>query len=195
MKKRICLLVLVAAAAASVRAQNVPIREAPVQWINVVNARPDVAGNGLWKPTSEHAWNAGASSSKTIAFGDGVVRFTAMGDWTFRAAGLGRCDRDQSLEDIEFGWFLTPEGWAYPVESGVIAIGPAVNYGWGTVFDVAIRNGVVEFGVDGRPLARAVRSPKYPLAFDAALYSPGAYVGDAWITGFLANAPVGACKE
>jgi hypothetical protein len=193
--KRVFLLTLALAGAVSAGAQNMPVRDMPVSWINIVNARPTVAGNGLWKNVAGDAWSSGASSSKMIAFGDGAVRFTAEGDWTFRAAGLGHCDRDQSLEDIEFGWFLTPEGWAYPVESGVIAIWPAVSYGWGTVFEVAIRNGVVEFGVDGRPLARAVRAPMYPLAFDAALYTSGSVVGDAWITGFLSKAPVGQCKE
>jgi hypothetical protein len=186
---KMCLLLAAIAAAAPAGAQILPpIRTERVVWTNVFGVVPTGAGNSLVK-VARPGWNAGATSNKVIAYGDGSVRFVATETNTFRVGGLGHVDKSQALEDVEFGWFLGADGWAYPVEGGVIAIWPGVQYKPGTVFEVAIRGGRVVFSATGAPSTYAVRPPRYPLGFDTSLHDTRATITDAWITGYLEDAP------
>jgi hypothetical protein len=182
------LSVVALAGATPAAAQSVPIRREPVVYTNVFGVV--TYGNSLRK-VAEKGWNAGASSNKLIAFGDGAVRFVARENDTYRIAGLGHVDKNQGLEDVEFGWFLAGDGWAYPVEHGIVTVWPGrpVAYKPGTVFEVAIRNGRVEYHATGAPTTYAIGRPMYPIGFDTSLYDTGATIADAWITGFLVDAP------
>jgi YD repeat-containing protein len=79
----------------------------PVTWTNAVGVT--VNGNSL--TTTGNGWNtAGASSSQTIASGDGYMEFTASETTTYRLIGLSNGDTNQNYDDIDYAVYLGPSG-------------------------------------------------------------------------------------
>jgi hypothetical protein len=59
-------------------------------------------------------------SSKAIASGDGWAESTVMSLSTYAVFGLSRGETDQSMEDIDYGFYTNPgAGELYVFENGV----------------------------------------------------------------------------
>ncbi len=147
-------------------------------WTNVVGVRP--GGHSLTKPGSD-AWDAGAVSVKSIAYGEGSVEFTATETNTYRMCGLGNGDSSQSYPDIEFAIYLRNDGLVQIYEQGA-PVGTYGSYQTGDRFRVSVANGVVKYWRNGALFATSTTTATYPLLADTALYSTGARLKDVVLT-------------
>jgi PKD repeat protein len=145
-----------------------------VAWTGVVNAT--ASGSTLTKAATGHSrWDAGASSTRSIATGEGYVEFTAAADARM-AAGLSNRDTNQSLADIDFAILLAPGDGVYVAEAGVVR-GPFGTYAASDRYRVEVAT------FDGAPqvcylrnnviFATATAAPTYPLLVDVAIETPG----------------------
>ncbi|HEY0324119.1 MAG TPA: hypothetical protein VGC66_24450 [Pyrinomonadaceae bacterium] len=154
-----------------------------VVWTNAVGL--SVNGNNLSK-TAGWGWgNAGASSTKAIATGDGYVEFTVNDTHSsISLFGLSRGDADQDYIGIDFAMHPAGSGTLYIYEGGVGrgSVGP---YAAGDKLRVAIEGGVVKYRRNGTLLYTSSVAPTYSLRADTAFYSPGATVSDVIISGQL----------
>lgn len=92
-----------------------------VTWTNVVGAT--ATGSSLTK-TAADAWgNVGASSTQSIASGNGYVEFTACETNKYRMLGLSHGDSNQDYSDIDFAIYLLNTGAVRIYESGSIRSG------------------------------------------------------------------------
>lgn len=158
-----------------------------VFWTNVVGV--SVSGNSLTKLSNYgYAWNAGASSTRAIASGDGYAEFTATEAVTYRMLGLSNGDTDQSFWDIDFAIFPIDTGDLYVYEFGQ-SRGWVGRYEAGDRLRVSVENGVVRYWRNGVLLYTSnvtVTSASYPLLVDTSFYTPWATVTNATISGELA---------
>jgi hypothetical protein len=153
-----------------------------VVWANTAGV--SVSGNNLTK-TAPTLWgNAGASSTRAIASGDGYVQFTATSITTFRMCGLSKDDSDWSYTDIDYALYVGSSGKVYIHEKGVLK-GAFGTYVAGDVFRVAVEGGVVKYRKNGILLYTSTVAPTYPLLVDAALHSSGATINNTVISGNL----------
>jgi YD repeat-containing protein len=153
-----------------------------VIWTNAVGV--SVSGNSLTK-TAAVAWgNAGASSTKSIAYGDGYVEFTASETNTYRMVGLSNADSNQNYTDITYAIYPTSSGTIYIDENGV-SRGMFGTYATGNKLRVAVEGGVVKYYKDSTLLYTSTLTPSYPLLVDTSLYNVGSTVTDAVISGML----------
>ncbi len=75
--------------------------EVSVSWANVVVV--STATNNLTRTASGDNWgSAGASSTQTLASGDGYVEFTATETSSYRMLGLSNRDANQGYGEIDF---------------------------------------------------------------------------------------------
>jgi hypothetical protein len=140
------------------------------------------SGNSLTKTASSVWGNAGASSTRAIASGDGYMEFTATNLGETRIAGLSHDDTDQSWQDIDFGIDATGEGSVYIVENGTVR-GPYGTYSAGNKFRVSVESGVVNYYKEGALFYTSTVTPVYPLLVDTALLNTGASINNAVISG------------
>jgi PKD repeat protein len=164
----------------------VVVHDAPplegVFWRNVTGA--STSGSDLGKTSGSAAWDAGGVSKRSIASGDAYLEFTATETNTRRLCGLAAVGADETPAAIAFGLQLGEDGLVSVYEGGT-KVGDAGAYQAGDRFRIAIEGGIVRYRRNGRLLRSSVVAPVYPLAADAALYSPGASITAA----LLANAP------
>jgi RHS repeat-associated protein len=141
-----------------------------VSWTNSTGV--SISGNSLTKTASTGWGNAGASSTQSIASGDGYVEVTASETTTARLFGFSHTDADQSWPSIDFGIDLDLSGSAYVFESGNNRgnFGP---YATGDKFQVAIVGGVVKYKKNGTVFYTSSVTPTYPLVVDTALHGNG----------------------
>ena len=140
-----------------------------VTWTNVVGAT--ASGNTLTK-TAATAWgNAGASSTRSIASGDGYVEFKVTAANT-GMVGLSHTDANQDYTSMEFALLPNSDGNLYVFESGVNH-GVVSTFTTADVFRVAIEGGVVKYRKNGTLLYTSAVTPTYPLLVDAGLYING----------------------
>jgi hypothetical protein len=153
-----------------------------VQWTNTVGVT--VSGNSLSKNLNTTAFDAGASSTKAIASGDGYVEFTVTETTTDRIAGLSRGDSNLSHADIDYGIYLSRFGEMFAMEGG--SGRPLGTYAPGDVMRIAVEDGgVVRYRKNGAHMANGLTAPTYPLLMDTALHHPGASITNAVISGNL----------
>jgi YD repeat-containing protein len=141
-----------------------------VTWTNTAGV--SVNGNSLTKTAATGWGNAGASSTQSIASGDGYVEVTATETNTARLFGFSHADTDQSWPSINFGIDLDVSGSAYVFEFGNNRgnFGP---YAPGDKFQVAIVGGVVKYKKNGTVFYTSNLTPTYPLVVDTALNENG----------------------
>jgi hypothetical protein len=157
----------------------------PVVWTNLVGV--SASGNNLTK-TAASAWsNAGASSTKAIAFGDGYVEFTATEINTSRMCGLSKGDSDQRWQDIDYALYVAIDDTIEIFEGGVYR-GDFGTYTAGDRFRVAVEGGVVKYRRNGGLLYTSTVAPAYPLLVDTALHTNGATLTNVVIYGTLQDA-------
>ncbi len=153
-----------------------------VTWTNLVAA--SAAGNDLTKTGSNTRWDAGASSTRAIASGNGYAEFTATQANVSWMAGLNDVDGDTDWHEIDYAVYFCQNGWIYAYDdTGKYWLSP---YSAGTVVRVEIQGADVIYRVDGIVRAQHPHGGlTYPLLLDASLYSPGAVVADAALSGSL----------
>ncbi|HKO98273.1 MAG TPA: RHS repeat-associated core domain-containing protein, partial [Pyrinomonadaceae bacterium] len=147
-------------------------------WTNAVGV--SVSGNNLTKTAADGWNNSGASSTQTIASGDGYVEFTASETTTARMCGLAHSDLDQNY-GIDFALGVWPGGTLYRFEFGVYSV--IGTYATGDVLRVAVEGGVVKYRKNGTLLYTSTVTPTYPLLADTSLYSNGATLNNVVING------------
>jgi len=157
----------------------------PVTWTNTVGVA--ATGNSL-SDTSTVGWIAGASSTKGIASGDGFAAFTATETSTHRMFGLSHVDADANYTSIDFALYLTDASTLSIYEKGVYRGGFGA-YGAGDRLEVVIRSGMVQYQRNGNLLYTSTQVPVYPLVVDTSLYSPGATISQATLSGQLLTVP------
>lgn len=135
-----------------------------------------IAGGSLTK-TGTVGWNAGAASTAALAAGDGYLEFTAEETNTTRACGLADQDSSYDPAEIDFAIQLQSTGEIRVHESGTLR-GTFGTYAVGDRFRVEVRQGAVVYRKNGVVFYSSGVAPAYPLAVDAALYSPGATLGE-----------------
>jgi hypothetical protein len=156
-----------------------------VVWTSAVGVT--VSANSLTK-TASTAWgNAGAVSTTQIASGDGFVELTASETTTYRMLGLSNGNTNASYEDIDFALYQSL-GQLKVYESGTLK-GSFGTYVAGNTLRVAVVGGVVKYSKNGVVFYTSTKTPTYPLLVDAALYTQGATLNNAVISGASAPPP------
>jgi YD repeat-containing protein len=149
-----------------------------VVWTNVAGVT--AAGNNLSKGGAD-AWNAGASSTRVLAGGDGYAEFTVSETNTYRMFGLSRGDSNQDYPDIDFALFPAADGWLYVYEAGVYKA-TLSTYAAFDRLRVSVEGGQVRYRRNGALLYTSGVAPQYPLLVDTSVYSTGATVYNAVIS-------------
>jgi len=158
-----------------------------VVWTNAIGL--SVSGTTLTKTVPAGWGNAGASSTKAIASGNGYVDFTVTEAVSARMVGLSHFDVDQSYPSIDFALYAT-NNLLQVYENGVLR-GSFGAYAAGDRLRVAVQAGVVCYLRNGTTFYTSTQTPIYPLLVDAAIYSPTASVNDVNISGLLTDsAPI-----
>jgi alpha-tubulin suppressor-like RCC1 family protein len=161
-----------------------------VLWTNNVGVA--ITGTALTK-TAPTGWgNAGASSTRGIASGDGYAEFTVPVDPGYSMFGLGFDDTSQGYDDIDFAFYTYPvTGQLMAYEKGVHrgSFGP---YASGDVLRISTESGTVRYWRNGALLYTSGATPAYPLAVDTALHSVGGTVEEAVLSGTLVDVGLGA---
>jgi hypothetical protein len=155
-------------------------------WARMAGA--SAAGSTLTK-TGGNGWNAGGSTSRALASGDGSVEFSVPATDQGAALGLSRGDSNTELADIDFA--IVPYlGEIYVLERGVAppeaSFGP---YAAGDRFAIVVSGGVVSYQHNGVTFFTSSYAPQYPLLADAALYTPGATLADVVFAGPVGPTP------
>jgi len=153
-----------------------------VVWTEALGVQ--VSGNNLTKTAAEGWGNAGASSTKGFASGDGYIECTATETNKDRMCGLSNGDTNKEYDDIDYAIDLTVGGLAWVFESGV-GRGVYTTYQAGDVFRIAVEGGVVKYRKNGTLFYTSSVAPVYPLLLDTSLHSNGATITNAVISGNL----------
>jgi len=157
-----------------------------VNWTNVSG----VAVNGSTLAATYGYWAAGASSTQTIASGDGYVETTIGETNTYRMIGLANGDSNQSYVDIDFAWYAVADGNLQIYESGAY-VGSFGPYAIGDGLRVAVEGGQVKYRKNGQLLYTSTHAPTYPLVVDTSFYNPGSTLNNVVIGNGGVTAPSG----
>jgi hypothetical protein len=154
-----------------------------VVWTSAVGV--NVSGNNLTK-TATRAWgNAGAVSTRAIAFGDGYVEVVASETTSNRMFGLSNGDANQSYIDVDFGAILANDTTLLVYEGGIARGGAWGNYKSGDVVRVAVVSGVVRYSKNGVVFYTSTVKPTYPLLVDTSLLDQNSTIQSVVISGSL----------
>jgi hypothetical protein len=168
-----------------------PPGQESVIWTNMVGVNASPTINGLTK-ISGAGWDAGATSTRAIASGDGYVEFTADA-LAARMCGLSNGDSNQSYADIDFAVHPNAGGMIDIWEKGNFVSGGIYSYQAGDHFRVAVESGVVKYYLlhNGvlTPVYTSTQAPAYPLQVDTSLYGSGATISNVILSGNIQNLP------
>jgi uncharacterized repeat protein (TIGR01451 family) len=156
----------------------------PVSWVNVVGASP---GSGSLTKTAAAAWgNSGASSGRAIS-ANGQLEFVLPAAAGYVMLGLSNGDSDQGYADIDFALYTYPSTGQLLVYEKGTQRGSFGTYAAGDTLRVAVASGVVRYYRNGALLYTSAQVPTLPLRVDASLYSTGATVSTAVLSGTLVD--------
>ncbi len=156
----------------------------PVVWTN--DAGVSIAGNSITKTETTGWGNAGAASTRGLN-GDGYAEFTVPTDPGYAMFGLSSGDTDQSYADIDFAFYTyPPTGRLMIFESGA-SRGTYGDYAAGDTLSIGLEAGIVKYYRNGFLLYTSSQSPALPLIVDTSLYSSGATVQNAALSGTLVS--------
>lgn len=159
----------------------------PLVWTSASGV--SVSENSLTK-TAADGWNAGASSTRALASGDGFVEVTAIETNTRRSVGLKSSGAASSYADIDYAIDLGATGQLEVFELGV-SRGQVGTYVYGDRLRVEIQDGVVRYVKNGSLLYASTVAPTYPLHAEAQLYTSGATVRHLEMGDVVWISPVG----
>ncbi len=151
-----------------------------VTWTNAVGVT--VNGNSLTKNGTGDIWNAGASSTQSIASGDGYVEFTATELSAYRMIALSNGDSNQSYQELDFAFYLGMNGYLFIYENGANVNWPGF-YATGDVLRISIESGVVKYKKNGVVVYTSSATPTYPLLVDTSFYTAASSVSNVVISG------------
>ncbi|HEY5839427.1 MAG TPA: MBG domain-containing protein [Pyrinomonadaceae bacterium] len=160
-------------------------------WTNSVGVA--VNGNNLTKTAAEGWGNAGASSTQSIASGDGYVETTMSETNMYRMIGLSNGDSHQNYNDIDFAFYPAIGATLYIYEGGT-SRGTFGTYASGDVLRIAVEGGVVKYRKNGVLLHTSAVAPSYPLLVDTAFYSPNSTINNVIISGNLSGGGGGSAQ-
>lgn len=152
----------------------------PVTWTNPVGVT--VNGNSLTKNATGDIWNAGASSTQSIASGDGYVEFTATEVSAYRMIALSNGDANQSYQELDFAFYLGMNGYLYIYENGANVNWPGF-YATGDTLRISVESGVVKYRKNGVVVYTSSATPIYPLLVDTSFYTAASTVSNVVISG------------
>jgi RHS repeat-associated protein len=164
---------------------GVPGNTQNVSWTNATGV--SVSGNNLTKAQVDTWGNSGASSTQSIASGDGYVELTATEINTWRMIGLSHGDANQDYTDIDFAAYLAVSGNNLCIYEAGVNRGCPSTYNTGDTIRVAVESGVVKYKKNGAVVYTSTVAPSYPLLVDTALYSNGATLNNVVISGNLSG--------
>jgi hypothetical protein len=150
-----------------------------VTWTSAVGVT--VTSASLSKPGAA-AWDAGAVSTRALAFGEGWAEFTVSEANTSRMFGLSNGNTGEQYADIDFAFYPYFNGELRIYEQGVY-IGTFGTYAVGDRLRVAVEGTSVRYRRNGALLYTSSAAPVYPLLIDTALYSTGATITNATLSG------------
>jgi hypothetical protein len=156
-----------------------------VSWKNVTNS--SASGNSLTKTAGTTGWDAGASSTRAIASGDGYVEFSVNLTSDHKMAGLSNGDTNTAISDIDFAIYPNDAGQIYIYESGTQIGNSYGSYTTGDHFRVAVSGDKVQYLKNGQLLYEHQATFTYPLLVDTSLYTTGSQISNAVISGNLMN--------
>ena len=164
----------------SLKTPGATIRDAVIEdalfWDGAVNTGAD--GNDLTKTAGGRAWNAGASSARSL-HADGEARFTTGENTTAKMVGLSSGSAGQSYEEIDFAMFLRADGTIAVRENGILRGQDLATYQAGDDLRIAVSAGVVTYSVNGEVFYTSSGTPSFPLLLDTSLRTVGATIQDA----------------
>ena len=102
--------------------------------------------------------------------------------------GLGNGDSSANFADIEFSLYLVANGSIQIYEAGV-SRGSFGTYATGDRVQVAVEGGAVKYKKNGATFYTSTLTPTYPLLVDSSLYTQGATLRSAQISGNWTAAP------
>jgi hypothetical protein len=168
-----------------------PPGQESVIWTNMIGVTGPATNSTLTKSGAE-GWNAGATSTRAIASGDGYVDFTAD-SYTARMCGLSNGDSNQSFTDIDFAIHPNPGHMIDIWEKGTFVSGGVVFYQPGDHFRVAVESNVVNYykisGGATTLIYTSTQVPSYPLQVDTSLYYNNATISNVILSGNIQNLP------
>jgi RHS repeat-associated protein len=151
-------------------------------WTNLIGV--SASGNNLTKTASNGWGNAGASTVRAIAAGDGYAEFDPS-SLDYGMYGLSNGDSNQSLGDIDFAIYTErAEGRVYVYEQGTNK-GQVGTWTTGDKFRVAVESGAVKYYRNSTLLYTSWPTLTYPLLVDTSLYSGGNTLSNVVISGSL----------
>jgi len=172
-----------------------PVVVENVLWANhTCTYAAGASGNSLQKQSCGFEWNAGASSTRAIASGNGYVQFRAGADGGNKITmiGLSNGDTDATHQDIDFA--LHETGGVNNNGTQNVAVYEAGFYKgtWpvadGALLTVEVVNGSVYYKSNGTLLLASTRQAVYPLVVDASIHNRFATIHDVVISGSLQDA-------
>ncbi len=124
---------------------NVSVATAePVEWTRFVGT--EAAGNVLSKPTDAFWNDAGASSTRQIAGGDGYAEFVVPPNGGgYAMFGLGNGDPSATYDDVEYAFYTYPDGNSLWIFEGGVSRGPVATYAAGDRLKVSVASGAVRY--------------------------------------------------
>ncbi len=143
-----------------------------------------VSGDTIMKIGPE-GWNAGAFSSKAIVAGDGSLEFTA-GLPADVVCGLTSRPGPLGYADLDFALRLRPDGSVAVLESGVEHSTAAI-FASGDRFRVVVQGGNILYYRNADQLYASAKLPKYPLVAKASIFTIGAALSEASLSGTLVD--------
>jgi alpha-tubulin suppressor-like RCC1 family protein len=153
-----------------------------VRWAAAVNAT--AVGSDLIKSAgAANTWDAAAVSTKAIVSPNGYVEVTASETSTNRMLGLSHGQTNQAYADIDYALYMAGNR-LYVYESGVQR-GSFGTFVAGDRLRVAVEGASIRYRRNGTLLYASAVAPTFPLLVDTSLYSLGATLQDAVLTGDL----------
>lgn len=150
-------------------------------WDNTVGV--SVLGARITKTTADPAWDAGATTTASIA-ADGYVEFSTTDTITYKMAGLANGNTNSGFEDIDFAFHMRGDAVLQVYEAGALTADVG-TYAAGDRFRIEVAGGAVRYLVNGGEVHVSTRAPTAPLLLDTALYSRNAAIHDV----VIANSP------
>jgi hypothetical protein len=153
-----------------------------VRWLVADLVNVTASNNNLFKTQSNGAWNGGAASRNSIS-NNGSFEFTATETNLARMAGLSTTNVNSNYTSIQYAWYLRSDGICEIYETGT-SRGGFGAYTSGSVFKVAIENGIIRYYLNGTLRYTSTILPTLPMIADVSIRDIGGTITNAIVTNY-----------